>query len=366
MKTVGPQTHRSRLVSLCLVALASLAAGQAADAAEGPAAAGLAAQKVLSEAALQSPKALGAATLAVARVGTRLVAVGERGTVLLSDDAGEHWQQASVPVRVTLTSVRFVNERIGWAAGHLGVILRSDDAGQTWVKQLDGTQAAAAVAASAHELSDEKAQRNAQRFAEEGPDKPFFDLDFADAQHGFAVGAYNMAFATRDGGKTWQPAMQGLPNPKNLHLYGVRYVAGKLYVVGEQGLLLKSDDAGASFGALASPYKGSFFGLLGARSGSLIAYGLRGTAVRSTDQGEHWDKLETGLPMSISAATELNTGTLALLSQTGELLISRDDGTSFSRISPSGGPLPAAGLALADEHHLVYASLRGLRRQTLP
>jgi photosystem II stability/assembly factor-like uncharacterized protein len=366
MKMLGTPTHRRRVVSLCLVALGGLTAVQAPNAAEGPATAGLPALKVLSDPAVQSPKALGAATLAVARVGKRLVVVGERGTVLLSDDAGEHWQQASVPVRVTLTSVRFVNERTGWAAGHLGVILRSDDAGQTWVKQLDGQQAAAAVAATAGELSDEKAQRNAQRFAEEGPDKPFFDLDFADAQHGFAVGAYNMAFATVNGGKTWQPALQRLPNPKNLHLYGVRYVAGKVYVVGEQGLMLRSDDSGESFHALASPYKGSFFGLLGAHSGSLIAYGLRGNAVRSTDQGAHWDKLETGLPMSISAAAELNAGTLALLSQTGELLLSRDDGISFNRVAPSGGPLPAAGLAMADERHLVYASLRGLRRQTLP
>ncbi|OGB50809.1 MAG: glycosyl hydrolase [Burkholderiales bacterium RIFOXYD12_FULL_59_19] len=366
MKTLSPQAQRRRVVAVCLVALGGLAAVQTTAVAEGSAASGLAAPRVLREAALQSPKALGAATLAVVRVGKRLVAVGERGTVLLSDDAGEHWQQASVPVQVTLTSVRFVNARTGWAAGHLGVILRSDDAGQTWVKQLDGQQAAAAVAATAGELSDERAQRNAQRFAEDGPDKPFFDLDFADAQNGFAVGAYNMAFATRDGGKTWQPALQRLPNPKSLHLYGVRYVAGKLYVVGEQGLLLRSDDAGESFHALASPYKGSFFGLLGARSGSLIAYGLRGNAVRSTDQGEHWDKLETGLPMSISAAAELNAGTLALLSQTGELLLSRDDGVSFNRVAPNGGPLPAAGLALADEHHLVYASLRGLRRQTLP
>jgi len=365
MKTAVAMTHRNRVLSLCLTVLGSVVAAQSSSAAEGPAAQS-SAQQVLSEPALQSPKALAAATLAVTRAGARLVAVGERGTVLLSDDAGEHWRQASVPVRVTLTSVHFVNERTGWAAGHLGVILRSDDAGQTWTKQLDGRQAAAAVGASAAELTDEKAQRLAQSFAADGPDKPFFDIDFADAQNGFAVGAYNMAFATSDGGKTWRPALQRLPNPKNLHLYGVRYVAGKLYVAGEQGLLLKSDDAGISFSALTSPYKGSFFGLLAARSGSLIAYGLRGNAVRSTDQGAHWDSLTTGLPMSISAATELNTGTLALLSQTGELLLSQDDGLNFKRVAPTGGPLPAAGLALADEHHLVYASLRGLRRQSLP
>lgn len=364
MKTAVTQTRLSRAVSLCLIVLGSMVAAHNSSAAEGPAAG--APLRVLSEAALQSPKALDAATLAVTSAGKRLVAVGERGTVLLSDDAGEHWHQAQVPVRVTLTSVRFINDHSGWATGHLGVILHTEDGGQTWIKQLDGQQAAIAVGASASSLSDEKAQRNAQRFAEDGPDKPFFDIDFSDAQHGFAVGAYNLAFATDDGGKTWQPALQRLPNPKSLHLYGVRYVAGKVYVVGEQGLLLKSDDAGASFNALVSPYKGSFFGLLAAQSGTLIAYGLRGNALRSTDQGAHWDKLDTGSPVSFSAAREVSPGTLALLSQTGALLLSRDDGLNFDKVAPSGGPLPATGLAQADEHHLVYASLRGLRRQTLP
>lgn len=358
--------HAKARSSLGLAGLLALLGGLAAAPAAAAAAAAPAPQ-VLGEPAQPSPKALAAATLAVARAGQRLVAVGERGTVLLSDDAGVHWRQAqAVPVRVTLTAVRFINERTGWAVGHLGVILRSDDAGQTWTKQLDGVQAAAAVAAAAREIGDDKAQRVALRWAEEGPDKPFFDLDFADPQHGLAVGAYNLAFATTDGGKTWQPALQRLPNPKGLHLYGVRCVGGKVYVVGEQGLLLRSDDAGTTFNALDSPYKGSYFGLLAARSGSLIAYGLRGNAVRSTDQGEHWEALATGLPMSISAGADLGPAGLALLSQTGDLMVSHDDGASFQKIAPTGGPLPAAGLALADDHHLVYASLRGMRRQALP
>jgi len=312
----------------------------------------------LSEPALQSPKALNAAMLAVARVGQRLVAVGERGTVLLSDDAGKSWRQGRVPVQVTLTAVRFVDERNGWAAGHLGVILKSDDGGETWVKQFDGLLAAQRVAAAGDERS--------KRFVEEGPDKPFFDLDFIDAQRGFAVGAYNLAFATQDGGRSWTPLLTRLPNPKSLHLYGVRAVGGHVYIVGEQGLLLASSDGGASFTALPSAYKGSFFGLLAARSGALIAYGLRGNAWRSSDQGASWTRLDTGLQTSISAALELDGGELALLGQTGELLRSRDEGRSFTKTLPAGGPLPAAGLAAADGGALVIASLRGMRRQPSP
>ena len=41
---------------------------------------------------------------AITQAGQRLVAVGERGLVLLSDDAGKHWRQAQVPVSVTLTA----------------------------------------------------------------------------------------------------------------------------------------------------------------------------------------------------------------------------------------------------------------------
>ena len=319
---------------------------------------------VLREAAIASPKALANATLAVARAGSRLVAAGERGTVLLSDDGGTSWRQAKVPVQVTLTTLRFIDARIGWAAGHLGTILKTEDGGETWALQLDGVRAAA-LWSGALKLGDERAQRLGQRLAEEGPDKPFFDLEFLDAQRGIAVGAYTLAFSTADGGRSWVPLSTRLPNPKSLHLYAVRALRGHLFIAGEQGLILRSDDAGASFTALPSPYKGSFFGLLAARSGTLLAYGLRGNAFRSDDLGVSWQKAETGVPVTISAAAELDGGALALLTQTGALLTSRDDGRTFTRSGP-GAAVPAAGLAVASDGHLVVASLRGMRRVATP
>jgi photosystem II stability/assembly factor-like uncharacterized protein len=334
-------------------------------AAAGAQVAALAAQPtvpaVLSEPALLSPKALGAVTLAVTRAGERLVAVGERGTVLLSDDHGVQWRQAKVPVRTTLTAVRFVDARIGWAVGHLGVILRSDDGGETWTKQLDGVAAARAFADAGERSGDPAQKQRARRWADEGPDKPFFDVDFVDAQRGVAVGAYNLAFATADGGKTWTPILDQLPNPKGLHLYGVRLVGERVYIAGEQGLLLRSGDGGASFSALTSPYKGSFFGLLVTEPGTLVVYGLRGNAFRSTDDGTRWDKVETGVPVSISAGIRLADGALALMTQTGEVLVSRDDGRSFQR-DGAGEPIPAAGVTQTADGKLVAASLRGVRR----
>lgn len=316
---------------------------------------------VLSQAALVTPKALGAATLAVTRAGKRLVAVGERGTVLLSDDHGASWKQAAVPVQATLTTVRFADEKTGWAAGHLGVILRSDDGGASWHKQLDGIQAAALVLQAAQKSGDEKAIASAQRLVQEGADKPFFDLEFIDTQRGFAVGAYGLMFATVDGGKRWAAVGQRLPNPKSLHLYGLRAHGNTLVIAGEQGLLLRSTDGGASFGALESPYKGSFFGLMRTQGGALLAYGLRGTAYRSMDAGTHWDKLDTGVPMAVGAGTALADGGYVLMSQAGDALVGRDDGPGLRRIA-AREPVPVSGVALAADGSLVLASLRGMRR----
>ena len=214
----------------------------------------------LTQPALVTPKALNAAMLSIAAAGQRLVAAGERGTILYSDDAGVTWRQASVPVGVSLTALQFVDARQGWAVGHPGVVLHSADGGATWSKQLDGIQAAALAlraAADAAGPDQARALADAQHLVDDGPDKPFLDLYFDSARTGYVLGAYNLLFKTGDGGATWQPWQQHVANPKGLHLYGMRGAGGALYLVGEQGLLLRSTDQGASFNALATPYKGS-------------------------------------------------------------------------------------------------------------
>lgn len=342
--------RRTVLLGLCIWASALTRTARAADT---PA--------VLNQPAMQTPKALGAATLAVTRAGKRLVAVGERGIVLLSNDSGRSWRQAQSPVQTTLTTVVFADAKTGWAAGHLGVVLRSDDAGSTWHKQLDGNQAAALVLQAAQATGDAKAIANAQRLVEEGADKPFFDLEFSDAQHGYVVGAYGLMLSTTDGGNTWAAVTPRLPNPKSLHLYGVRASGSTLLIAGEQGLLLRSTDGGASFTALESPYKGSFFGLLRSEGDVWVAYGLRGTAYRSNDAGAHWDKLDTGVPMAVGAGMALPGGGFVLMSQAGDTLVGRSDGAALRRVA-AREPVPVSGMAQAEDGSLVIASLRGMRR----
>ncbi|MFX9023723.1 photosystem I reaction center subunit IV, partial [Acinetobacter baumannii] len=55
--------------------------------------------------AVRSSRGPAGVLLSVARAGERLVAVGERGTIVRSDDQGQSWQQVASPVSVSLTRV---------------------------------------------------------------------------------------------------------------------------------------------------------------------------------------------------------------------------------------------------------------------
>lgn len=318
---------------------------------------------LLEQAALHSAKAQRSVLLAVTRAGERLVAVGERGIILLSDDSGASWRQARVPVSVSLTAVQFVDAERGWAVGHLGVVLHSTDGGETWSKQLDGIQAAQLALASAQQGGDAKLLKAAEWLVADGPDKPFLDLYFSDRRHGFIVGAYGLILRTADGGDSWQPWMQQLENPEGLNLYGIRAAGGLLFIAGERGLLLRSADNGQSFQALDSPYDGSFFGLLGSATGELLAFGLRGNAYWSGDRGASWRRIDTGVEVALSAATRLADGALVLASQAGDLLLSRDQGRSFQHLGGSAGA-SIAGLVAAPDGSLIRVGLSGLARQT--
>lgn len=305
--------------------------------------------------------------LSVTRAGDRLVAVGERGTVLLSDDHGRSWRQAArVPVSVALTDVHFPTPQLGWAVGHSGVVLHTGDGGETWARQLDGMRAAQIVLDDAQRSGGEatlaaRRVREAESFVADGPDKPFLGVFFADGARGWVVGAYGLAFATTDGGKRWHSLMGRLPNPRGKHLYAVRGDGERLFVAGEQGALFRSADGGTSFAELRTPYPGTYFGILRTRSETLLAYGLRGNAWRSADGGANWEKVETDQPVTLAAGQALRDGSVLLGDESGRLLRSTDDGRSLSALAvpPASG---LTGFVQAADGALILSGPRGLTR----
>lgn len=311
--------------------------------------------------------------LGLARAGTRLVAVGERGLVLLSDDAGRTWRQApGVPTSATLTAVQFVDARHGWAVGHYGLVLHSGDGGEHWTRRLDGTAAAALVEAAAREQAERElgpaaqaALAEAQRLVQEGPDKPLFALRFDDAGRGVVAGAYNLMFATEDGGGRWTSVGGRLDNPRAAHLYALDGQGAQRLLAGEQGLLLHSADAGARWARVPTPYAGSWFTAALLPDASWLVAGLRGTALRSRDGGRRWSRLDNPVPAGITALARDAQGLPWLANQAGQLLTPDDAGSALRVRAQTRAMQPAALLALDDGGWLL-AGWNGLTRVDAP
>lgn len=277
----------------------------------------------LDRPAVSARAAAQAVLLAAAEAGNRLVAVGERGIVLLSDDGGAHWRQVAVPVSVTLTAVRFADDKHGYAVGHGATVLTTVDGGETWVRRLDGRQAAQLALAAAQAGGDVLARRDAERLVADGPDKPLLDVLVQDAQHAVVVGAYGLAFATADGGNTWTSWIAPLANPKGLHLYAIRQRGERILVAGEQGLVRLSENGGRSFTAITTPYAGSFFTAELPAANELVLAGLRGNVWRSRNAGAAWNLLPVPMPASITASAVRADGSLVLTNQAGMVLVER-------------------------------------------
>ncbi len=268
--------------------------------------------------------------LDVVQAGQRLVAVGERGHVLISSD-GRQWEQAEfVPVRATLTRVSFAGGRL-WAVGHDSTIIHSRDMGRTW---------------------------SLQHFEPEW-EKPLLDVHFFDANRGVAVGAYGLFMRTEDAGRNWEVVEMGeLVTSEDIdweeaaraamdddefgfddfgdddfgddefgsdnegwydaesdfdrgcyeflecHLNAFLDLGdGRQMIAAERGYGFRSEDGGETWEAFRFPYAGSMFGLLPAGPGSILAFGLRGHVQYSSDFGHSWEILDTGLSSSLKGGT---------------------------------------------------------------
>ena len=315
---------------------------------------------VLETPAQKSPLAARGILTGMTRAGKRLVAVGQRGHVLLSDDAGKTWQQADVPVSADLAAVCFPDEQTGWAVGHDGVILKSTDSGKTWVRQLDGRGLGDVLVPYYTKSGDTKWLAEARRFAAQGAENPFLDVWFDDDRTGFVVGAFGLLLRTGDGGKSWEPLMHAADNPKSLHLYSVRRIGNELFAVGEQGLAMKWD--GSRFAALTLPYAGTLFGVVG-KGRVVVGHGLRGNVVRSADGGATWQSVSTGVSVGLTASTVDERGRIVIVSQAGHVLASSDDGASFAPLKIER-PTPAAAVASAGPGVLAVAGPRGVQTVT--
>lgn len=284
--------------SLLLLPLLNLGSALAASAATGSA-------QLKVEPAVRAAAAIHSPILGADRAGERIVAVGDHGTILLSDDGRNFRQAETVPIASTLTAVSFADEKNGWAVGHWGAILKTADGGEHWSLQRVDT----------HE------------------DRPLFSVHFFDARNGIAVGLWSLILRTEDGGSTWEPATPPAPPEggkadRNLFKLFVS-PKGSLFVAAERGGVLRSDNRGKNWQHLSTGYKGSFWTGIALKNGTLLVAGLRGTIYRSVDDGRSWEAVSSGVKSSITDVIEIGSKVVAV-GLDGVQVVSTDGGATFT------------------------------------
>ena len=323
--------------------------------------------------ALKSELAQESLLLDAARSDERLLVSGEQGHILHSDDGGQTWTQADVPVSLAITSVAFAGQGHAWATAHEGYVLHSADNGATWGVELAGSDVARlSVAAIERQVAqlrtalDEAtpatledaewaledglfALDEARGAIDDGMTSPMLRIWFADDENGFALGAYGIFLRTMDGGETWVADKDRRDNPDKYHYYGIAQSrAGTLLVAGEAGTLLRSLDGGNEWQRIESPYPGSFFGTVAASDGSLLIFGLRGNVFRSVDEGASWIAVDTHDQRTLMCGVANDDGTVILAGSAGAILRSDDAGASFDVVPTNGGTVYSGATFVPD------------------
>lgn len=309
--------------------------------------------------AVLSLKASTSLLIDVDKAGDRLVAVGSRGHIVYSDNQGESWLQAPVPVRQMLTAVDFVDDKHGWAVGHDSLIVHTNDGGETWTVQYRDPEI---------DVPDDEGFG----FLE----KPLMDVWFRDTQTGLAVGAYGLMLRTDDGGQNWEDVSFDVDNEDGFHYNAITEVRDTgLFLVGEMGTMYRSHDFGDTWETLEDlPYDGSWFGVAGTgQANGVVAWGLRGNLFRSNDFGDSWQQVEltnaNGAQVSSTlAGGQLNDdGRLIVVGVGGVVAISDDRARSFDvTVRPdrvalaTGVSLPDGGTLLVGQRGAVKADKSGM------
>lgn len=270
---------------------------------------------------------------AVTRAGNRIVAVGDHGVILLSDDGGHDFRQArSVPVSTMLTSVSFIDDKTGLAVGHDGVVLSTSDGGENWSLRSD----------------------------ERGTERPLLAVHMLGITDAVAIGLFGQLQISADGGTTWTARAADSDADMDRHLYAItRSPTGTLLVFGESGTVFRSTDRGDSWATIRTGDQGSLWTGMVTAKGTVLAAGLRGRLYRSEDDGKSWRPIDSGTTQSLTGLVQCGDGEIVAVGYGGTILVSRDDGRTFTPAPPHRNGLMTA-ITVNDTARPIAVSLAGV------
>ncbi len=232
--------------------------------------------------------------------GARGLAVGDRGTVVITRDGGSSWSAEDAATELALLDTALEGDRM-IAVGQMGLVLVRNGNNEWERRAADVEERLLSVDLHADGLA-------------------------------VAVGGFGAVQISTDGGSTWSTPDTAFSSfveeGYDPHLYAVEITdAGRIIVVGEFGLVVISDDRGDSW-RLVRRGDESLSALHVRADGVGFAVGQNGIVLKTVDAGEHWERVDPGLGGNLLGVSSTPEG-LVIIPGMRNMLLSRDDGLTF-------------------------------------
>lgn len=219
-------------------------------------------------------------------VGGKMIAVGDRGTILRLNLASQNWSMLKTGYSEAFFSVKFISDNKGFICGSKGLILESQDGGMTWEKHSSNTA------------------------------ENLFSIDFADERTGFIVGWNGTILKTIDAGNTWHKINVG----QKTYFKNVIFVNQFLgFIVGGNGLILRTEDGGSHWEKVNVSSNSGFYKIYFENNENGMILSNRGEIFKTVDAGKNWKMQSVGKPVSLNDIQKLSTGKYIVVGKSGSI-----------------------------------------------
>lgn len=233
------------------------------------------------------------------------IAVGGRGTLVITEDGGLTWTAESLETDLALIDVAMEGEQ-GIAVGQSGLSLVFKEG--RWRKVESGTEerlmavdmngkglAAAVGSFGTVRISVDAGEswqpipESLSQYVEGGYDPHLYAVQVDPNDTITIAGEFGLIAQSSDQGNTWKVRHEGEESLSGLHMRP----AGIGFAVGQDGTILKTIDAGKSWAPVAASLTGNLLGVASTDDGQVIVPGMRHMYV-SDDDGRSWKPVTDG------------------------------------------------------------------------
>ncbi len=245
------------------------------------------------------------------------------------------WDHIKLGTENNLNAIYFADDYNGLIAGDSSLILQSSDGGLNWKKisnkykndfysiniNDDKTFIGGSLGFLGHLNS-----KNELVQIPTNTSASLFKILFISSNTGFVVGSNGLILRTNDGGVSWKKIDSGVSN----NLFSISFSDSKNgVIVGWGGTILKTIDAGLSWKKHIVNFSSYLKDVLFVNEFLGLIVGGEGKILRTEDGGADWDEIDLNSDAGLYKIHFNNNGEAIILTNRGDIFLSNDSGKNW-------------------------------------